>query len=180
MPGFRPACLIFLALSATPVAARDTKSDEPKPPPLFQQVLDCKAVSDASARLACYDEKVTALGAATEKRDIVITDKAELRQTKRGLFGFALPISRLFGGGKDEDKADEVKRLETSVVSARHSRDGDWLVTLQEGGTWEQTDSKGFALSPKTGQKAVVTKGSFGSYFVSVDGQPGVKMRRVQ
>lgn len=34
--------------------------------------------------------------------------------------------------------------------------------------------------SPQQGQKAAITHGSFGSYSVSVDDQPGIRMRRVE
>lgn len=190
VPNSRPFRLTALAiaagsLAAAPLVAKEPKIEAPKPPQLYQQVLDCKAIADPAARLACYDAKVEALADATAKREVVITDKAEIRKTKRGLFGFSLPIGRLFGGG-DEDEADkaeaeEAKRLDTVVESARLSRDGMMLLTFKEGGTWEQTDSRtGFAVKPKAGEKATITKGMGSGYFVKVEGQPGVKMRRVQ
>lgn len=143
----------------------------------FRDMLDCRQVQDATQRLACFDRQAAIVAGAKERQEIVVTDKAEIRQTRRKLFGFALPSSSVLGS---DDSSAESSRLETQVASARRNRDGGWIVQLSEGGTWEQIDSRMLALSPKNGQKAIVTKGVLGSYFVSIDGQPAIKMRRVQ
>ena len=164
---------------AAPVAAAPSKMPEMKAPQAFTDLLDCRKIADPAARLACYDSKAVIVAAATDKRDIVVTDRAEIRQTKRGMFGFAIPTSRLFGGG-DDGKDEELSRLDSTIAAARHGRDGGWIVALAIGGTWEQTDGKELALAPKAGQKVSVTKGALGSFFVSIDGQIPIKMRRIQ
>lgn len=143
----------------------------------FRDLLDCRQVKDVEQRLACYDQQSAIVAAATERREIVITEKGEIRQTRRKLFGFALPDASLLS--RDDD-GEETRRLETTVTSARRNRDGGWIVQLAEGSTWEQIDSKALALSPKNGQQAIVTKGALGSYFVSIDGQTAIKVRRTQ
>ena len=45
----------------------------------------------------------------------VVVDKAEIREARRGLFGFKLPKIRLFGGGDDDD--DEANSVEARVDS---------------------------------------------------------------
>ena len=142
----------------------------------FQELLDCRRIQDNQLRLECYDREIKIVTAATERQEIIVTDKREVRQTRKKLFGFSLPNSSLLG----QPDADETSRLETSVVSARRNQGGGWIVQLTEGGTWEQIDSKILALSPKPGQKVVITKGVLGSFFVSIDGQTALKMRRVQ
>lgn len=142
----------------------------------FRELLDCKRILDDQQRLACYDRAVTIVTAATERQDIIVTDKREIRQARKKLFGFSLPDSPLLG----QPDAEESSRLEAAIISARRNRDGGWIVQLAEGGTWEQIDSKALPLSPKTGQKVVVTRGALGSFFVSIDGQAALKMRRIQ
>ena len=170
---------LALVWSVAPLAANPPKMADMKPPQAFSDLLDCRKIADPQVRLACYDSKTAIVAEAAQKHDIVVTDRAEIRQTKRGMFGFAIPTSRLFGGG-DDDKGDELNRLDSTVASARHSRDGGWVVSLTIGGTWEQTDGKALALAPKVGQKVAVTKGALGSFFVSIDGQIPIKMRRIQ
>ena len=170
---------LALAWSAAPLAANPPKMPDMKAPQAFTDLLDCRKIADPQARLACYDSKTAIVALATEQHDIVVTDRAEIRQTKRGMFGFAIPTSRLFGGGGDA-KDEEVNRLDSTVAAARRARDGGWVVALAIGGTWQQSDDKALALAPKVGQKVTVTKGALGSFFVSIDGQTAIKMRRIQ
>jgi hypothetical protein len=160
------------------VAAAAQGADKRQPPPkVLSDLLDCRQITDAAARLACYDTQVAVLAGAAERSDIVVADRQQVEQARRGVFGYAVGSSPLLdatGGGP------EAKRLDTTVTSARRSRGGGWIITMAEGGTWEQIDSKPLALSPKPGQKVAITKGSLGSYFVSVDGQSAMKMRRIQ
>lgn len=155
-------------------------ADKPKqntpPPAVFSAILDCRSIADNQARLACYDEKAAALADASSKRAIVVTDREQLRKERRNLFGFTLPTNSLLG----DDQGDEAKKFETTVVSGRRGPYGAWIVVLAVGGTWEQTDSRELALAPKANQKVVITRGALGSFFVSIDGQQPVRMRRIQ
>lgn len=170
--------LLAGGIAAVPAMAGDKDKGAALPPPkVLTDLLACRQIADPAARLACYDTQAGALATATERSDIVVADREQVEQTRRGLFGFALPVSPLINS---DGKAEEAKKLETTVVSARRSRGGAWIITMAEGGTWEQTDSKALPLSPKPGQKVVITKGALGSYFVSVDGQAALKMRRIQ
>jgi hypothetical protein len=166
-----------LALVCSPVLAGEEKPQGS--PQLFQQLLDCKAVADPAARLACFDQRVAALETAAQKKDIMIADREQVRKARRGLFGFTAPIGKLLGfGGDDDASEDAIKRLETTVVSVS-ARGGNLMLTFAEAGTWEQTDRYGFPLRPEPGNKAVITRGAVGSYFISVDGMSGIKFRRV-
>lgn len=165
---------LVLTFGANAAYAQEVRS--PLPSQSFQDLLDCRQISEPRQRLTCYDSQAALLAAAKDRRDIVITDKGEIRKTKRKLFGFAMPSSSLLGDEGDNEKLD---RLESAVTSARRNRDAGWIVQIAEGGTWEQMDSKVLALSPKPGQKVIVTKGALGSFFMSIDGQAALKMRRV-
>jgi len=166
---------LVLVFSAGAAEAEEVRA--PLPSQSFQDLLNCRQIADPQQRLTCYDSQTALLAAASDRRDIIVTDKGEIRKTRRKLFGFAMPSSTLLGDDADNEKVD---RLESSVSSARRNRDGGWIVQIAEGGTWEQIDSKSLALSPKPGQKVVVTKGALGSFFMSIDGQAALKMRRVQ
>lgn len=168
---------LAVLLLVAPLGADRPKAAPAAPPKVFSDLLECRKIADPQVRLACYDTQSGALADATEKRQIVVADRAEVEKTRKGLFGYALPVSPILG---DDGEQEEAKRLETKVVSARRSRDGGWIITLEGAGTWEQADFKVLALSPRSGQKVVVTKGAIGNYFVSIDGQPALKMRRVQ
>lgn len=164
-------------LLAAPASGREPQIGA-ETPLLFRQVVDCRAVADATARLACYDSRVSELERATISKELLVTDRKEIRQARHDLFGFTLPkIGKLFGGGGED--ADEIKRIDTTVRSVGTTRDGSLRLVFAEGGTWEQIDVRNFVIRPKPGLKAVITKAFMGGYYVSVDGQPGIKMRRV-
>lgn len=166
-----------LAIAAS-AGAQDKGGADSAPPAAYQQVAQCRSVADPTERLACYDRSVTALDQALTRHDVVIADRAEVQKTKRGLFGFTAPIGHFLGLG-DKDGADEIKQIDTTVTAVRHTRDG-WLLTFAEGGTWQQIDLQDFPLSPKVGNKARISRGALGSYFISVDGMNGRKFRRVE
>lgn len=171
------ATMVGLTFTSNPALAKD--KEPVAPPAAYQKLAACKDLADPAARLACYDREVADFAKATAAGDIVIADRATVRETRRGLFGFTLPRINLFGGGKDEDK-EEVKEIESTISSARQFGYGSWRITLPDGAVWEQTDSQRLVMDPRTGQKIRIRKAALGSYMVNVDGQPAIRMRRVQ
>jgi len=172
---------LIALLSLTIAASADAadKAEAPLPEaPAVQNVIDCRAIADASGRLACFDQKVADLDRALKARQIVVSDREEVIRTRRGLFGFTVPIGRLLGLAGDDEAAD-VKQLETTVTAVRTSPNG-WVLTFADGAVWSQTDVRVFALSPKVGNKALIKRGAVGSYTISVDGQPGIKFIRTR
>lgn len=172
---FRPTLTLasLSLLIALPAQAKDQDADIAGPPPaVFQAVLDCKGVSDATARLTCYDRAVGAMDAARATNDLVVTDRATVREAKKGLFGLALPSLKLFGDGKDE----EVTEIEGKISAIRMASDGYPVFTLTDGARWKQTDGRN--TYPKAGSAIRIRKASLGSYMANVDGQPGVRVIR--
>jgi len=157
--------LAALALFAAPAAAKN-KQDLPKElPPVFEAVVNCWALASDSERLACYDSSVAALAAAREKEDIVVADRATIRETKKGLFGFTLPKLKLFGGA--ERDSDDVKEIDSTITAVRDTADGLAIFTLADGARWKQTD--GGATFAKPGIGIRIKRGTLGSYLASID-----------
>lgn len=153
-------------------------ADSP-PPQVFRQVTECRSIADNGARLACYDREVAALDSAQQSRDIVIAERKDVTEVRRGLFGWAIPVGRIFGIGKGSD-GEELQEVDTTVTSVGTNRAGILRLAFKDSGTWDQVDLSDFAVSPRVGQPAKLSKGAFGSYFVSVNKQPAIKMRRVE
>jgi hypothetical protein len=146
-------------------------------PEAFEALVKCRAVAEDAARLRCFDQAAAALEQAAARRDVVIVDRAAVRQTRRTLFGLELPRLPFFGGG-DDDKAEEVSQIEGVVSSAFQNGNGQWVVRLEEGGTWAQTDDTPISIWPKAGNKVVIRRASMGSYMMRINGQPGVRAKR--
>lgn len=151
-------------------------------PPALQKVIDCRAVADDRARLACFDASVTQLDAARSSGAIAVFDREEVNKTRRGLFGFSLPSLGIFGGGNGKDRradADEIKEITGKIRTAQRNYEGGWVITLEDGARWEQTEPMTFGRAPKPGSTATIKRAALGSYKMSIDGSPAVKAHRI-
>lgn len=161
-------------------AAAGAKDKAPRPQPqAWQDMVKCRQITDATARLACFDAQVAKLEQATSNGDIVLADRESVRQTKRGLFGFSIPGGGLLGESDDKN-AEEISEIDTTISAARQFGYGSWRITLADGSVWEQTDDTRLLFDPKSGNKVHVYKGPLGVYRANIDGQRAIKIRRVQ
>jgi hypothetical protein len=171
--------LILALLAGLPAAAHaQPRGEQRQRPELFEALVRCRAVSEAAARLACFDAAAAAFEQAAERRDVVVIDRAQVRESRRRLFGLALPRLPIFGGRDGDGEEEEVTSLEGVISHVSQSNMGQWSVQLQEGGTWVQTDHNILALRPRPGQPVVINRGALGSYMMRVNRQPGIRVRR--
>lgn len=177
MRAYHPAVAVLAALVlAAPAVAKDKAP--PPPPQAFQELVKCREITDPGARLACYDAQAAKLEQATAAGDVVISDRASIREARRGLFGFKLPSFGIFGGG-DDDK-DEIKSIDGVVASARTFGYGSWRITLEDGSVWEQTDDERPVFDPAKGDKVKISRGALGTFRMNIAGQRAIKVRRVE
>lgn len=161
-PNLSCAVLLALGLAAVPAHAKNKLATAQQLPAVFEAVVNCRTLPTDSERLACYDRSVAALASAREKEDIVVADRATIRETKRGLFGFTLPRLKLFGGTEGED----VNEIEGTLSAVRTTQDGLAIFTLADGARWKQTDG-GNAFA-KAGQTIKIKRGSLGSFLATL------------
>lgn len=135
-------------------------------------------VSDA-ARLACYDMAVGKMITATEEGELRVVDRSEMREARRKLFGFSLPDFGLFKG-KGQIEEEELAMVETTIAGVRPSANRGWLLTTAEGAVWQIDDVPNRLMTPRVSQSLELRKGSMGSYFIRINGQPGIKGTRVR
>lgn len=148
-------------------------------PELFEALVRCRALTEDAARLRCFDGAAAALEQAAARRDVVVVDRAQVRETRRRLFGLALPRLPIFGGGDgDREEEEEVSSLEGVISSADQNDLGQWYIRLREGGLWVQTDHNLLALEPRPGMAVVINRGVMGSFMMRVARQPGIRVRR--
>jgi hypothetical protein len=166
-----------LILATVPAGAKD-KDEAKVAPKIFQDVVDCRKIAADAERLACYDSKVASLESAQQSKQLYIADKEEVKKSRRGLFGLALPDLGIFGGD-DEDEADEdvIKQIEAVIKSVRSSSTG-YIFTLEDGAVWAQTEDRYPGITPKAGQKILIKRAAMGSYTGSVEGRPSFRIKR--
>ena len=171
--------LLFVALLVgLPAAVLAQSGDTPQQrPEMLEALIRCRAIAEPAAKLQCFEAATAALEQAVEQREVAIVDRAQVRESRRRLFGIALPSLPIFGGG-DGDGEEEIDSVEGVVASAAQNGQGRWVVKLDEGATWVQVDNNALALRPRVGQPVVINRGALGSYMMRVNGQPGIRVQR--
>jgi hypothetical protein len=166
-------------LAALPVAALlagPAWADDEKPPKVYDDLVACRTVTDTAARLSCFDTASAELEKARVAKDLVVLDRAEVRKTKRSLFGFSLPKLPFFGGDDDDDE-EQVKEIATTFETVRELGYGKWQFTVPDGGTWQSTEA--LTGVPKPGQSIVIKKGIAGGYMLKIGNGPLRRVKRV-
>ncbi len=173
--GLAVMAMVILPFATLPSAA----SAAPAPPPsaaAVKAVMDCRALTEATQRLACFDKSVAAMAQAEASGDLMTIDREQRRAVRKQAFGLVLPTLEIFNRG---EKPEEANRLTAKVARARQDANGKWLITLDDGAVWLQTDDYPLNRDPKAGSTVVIMKGVMGSFFMKVDGQEAIKARRV-
>ena len=141
-------------------------------------ITACRDVADSAARLACFDKAVATLAAARDKKEVFVLDRAEVQKTRRSLFGFTLPRIKLFGGGDDDDNAEDIKEINGSVAGVSAVAGDRWTVTLDDDTRWITTESaRGFP--PRAGETVRIRRAALGSYDASFNKRRTIKVRRI-
>ncbi|HUZ12040.1 MAG TPA: hypothetical protein VMU93_04210 [Caulobacteraceae bacterium] len=112
---------------------------------------------------------------AEDKGDLVSNDRAQRSAVRRQAFGFSLPSLAIFDRG---EKPDEVNRVTEVVASARRGPEGRWVLRMQDGAVWRQTDDADLGRRPHAGSKALIKRAALGSFMMEIDGQAGIRAQR--
>lgn len=177
----RPQILLAAALALLPASAAVGQAAEApaQRPELFEALVRCRTITEDAARLQCFDAAAAALETAADRREVVMVDRQQVRESRRRLFGLSLPRLPVFGGHDDDDDDQErIDHIESNIVSAHQTEYGRWVVRLEDGSTWVQTDNNLIAGRPRSGQPVRVVRAALGTYMMRVNGQPGVRVRR--
>jgi hypothetical protein len=158
------AGFLAAALAAAPLAAAPAPKAEGRAQAL-QHLIDCRKLTDNTARLACFDEAAAAMDQAEAKGDIVVVDRDQARKVRRQAFGFTLPSLSLFERG---EKPEEIANMEGKIAAARQNNAGKWVIKLEDGATWAQIDTNAVPNDPKVGDTVTIRRAAMGSYMLSL------------
>jgi hypothetical protein len=169
------AAAVLGVACAGAATAQGHRNASAEPPEAFGRVVQCRSIAAADERLACFDREVAAMEAARASGQLVAIDRQQVRRTRRSLFGLTLPDLNVFGDDSDE----EARSVETTIRSARQGPDGRWVIQLEDGARWAQTDDHDFAIYPRAGQPIRIRRAAMGSYLANVNNQSAIRVRRV-
>lgn len=170
------AASVAAAVATAPASAKG--KEKPTPSPLVAAIDRCRQIGDSTQRLACYDTAAGALVQAANTGSVAIVDQGEIRKARRSLFGFTLPKIPFFSGDGTAEEAQ--RQLDSTITSVRPLNNGYFRIVIADNNAvWETTDSNISFDPPRAGQKISILRGPLGSYFLRIDGQVGVRGRRV-
>lgn len=168
-----------MALAAA-VLCGPAANAQPKPEArsaMLQKLVDCRKLTDESARLACYDQATVALDQAEAKGDIVVVDREQARKVRRQAFGFSVPSITLFERGESKEELENT----TGVVAvARVNGAGKWVIKLEDGAVWTQVDANELFRDPKPGMPVKIRQASMGSFLMTIDNTRAFRARRTE
>lgn len=147
-------------------------------------IYACASVTEDSARLACFDEAVAALRTKEEAGLVQTIDVAQIETIEKEAFGFSMPsLPGLFSRSASSEKKVEREQVEEITVAVKSARiqgvTGKAIVTLENGQTWQQTDTaKIQASSLRKAKEARVRKAAMGSFMMTVDGGRSFRVKR--
>jgi hypothetical protein len=144
---------------------------------IVQKLVDCRKLTDDSARLACYDQATAAFDQAEAKGDVVVIDRDQARKVRRQAFGFTLPSISIFAKGESQEEVDTSDGV---VATARQDGAGHWVVKLEDGAVWAQVDSNELFKTPKAGMPVKIRKAALGSYLMDIGNQRAFRAHRVE
>ncbi len=158
-----PICWVLAIL----VAGGASAAEAPTRAPAMQSVLDCRAIADATQRLACFDKAVEAMAKAEQSGDLVAIDREQRRTVRRQAFGLTLPSLAMFDKG---EKPEESNRIAVTLAQANRNAAGKWVFVLDDGAVWRQIDDGQLEPPPRAGQKAMIRRAALGSYMIHLEG----------
>lgn len=171
--------LFGLAIVATadPTAAQESNGVPDRPSQLVEKLFSCREIAEDFERLACFDKEVAVVDQATRDKDLVIADREQIREARRGLFGLTLPSINLFDDG--DENAEQVDMIEAVIVDATTTSAGKVYFMLKDGAKWIQTDSMQVLGRAGKGDRVVIRQAAMGSYMASINDRRAFRVKRV-
>jgi hypothetical protein len=166
-------------------------------------VLACRAIADATARLACFDRETAALASApptatasapAAEAPVVASAAAPApvpavtpaapapsaappldAQQSFGLSGSAIAAHEEAAGARPA----KVAKIESRVVGLSLTGNGRTVFTLDNTQMWRQIESDGDMLA-RLGDTATISRGLLGSYWLQLKSGRGCKVTRIR
>lgn len=173
------AALSVLTIAAMATSAQaQKKSAGADPGPVFEGMLQCRTITEDSARLACFDRQVAAFADAQKTGEVIVAERKVVEQARESAFGLAVGESTLLRGPDGQP----LKSLSSEIIDVRKlPGSGRWVMSLENGSRWEQMDPPTIRFVPEKKQTLQIERGALGSYIAKLNGKGSfAKVKRIQ
>lgn len=171
-----PAAMTAVLMVNPAVVSAQSAQESTDRPMIINNLFACRMIADDTQRLACFDQKVAAVEQAEASNDLVMADREQMKEARKGLFGFSLPRIKLFGG---DDDPEPVEAIEAAIASSTRTPDGKLLVTLDTGARWVQTDRTQVLGDFGEGDTIKIERAALGSYMGKIGRKRAFRIRRL-
>lgn len=177
------ACLrrnrILIVATALAMASPVHAKEKPKTSgaPQVTAIDRCRAIADQAQRLACYDAAAQALVNATNSGEVAVVNRGEVRKARESLFGYDAPKIPFFSG--DTSMNEERNELQSTITEVKKLYNGYYRVVIADNAIWQTADTNVSFDPPQPGQKITIVRGMLGNYWLRINGQVGVRGKRV-
>ena len=178
---------LFIAISLFAVLLSDQAAT--------QSLEICAAIENPVERLACYDTLAGRLPADTAKASDTVPNTVHPAAPKADVIVPAAPAvtptvpaveptpdAEAIFGLEHKQKSEEKRPDELQLKWTKKKKDayGKWIITLENGQVWRQTDGRRFIFG-NSEHWVVISRGVLGSFFM---GEPerngGIRVKRVK
>jgi hypothetical protein len=147
------------------------------------EVSKCLDLKSPDERLACFEAQVAAAGRATDPRPATAAPEAGPAETQpaaagtkqvrveelgrpaetRQAQGAATPRPAGSRGDARHEQSNDVQEFEGTVTALRETVPNNWVITLDNGQVWRQTQPQWYPLKP--GHQVRISSTRWGSAF---------------
>jgi hypothetical protein len=160
-----------------------------------QSLESCAAIENPIERLACYDTlagrlpagtakasgtALSAIGPVAPKADVIVPAAPAVTPTVPAVE--PKPDAKAIFGLEHKQKPEEERPDELQLKWTKKKKDayGKWIIILENGQVWRQTDSTRFSFN-NSEQWVVISRGVLGSFFLGEpEGYRRIRVERVK
>lgn len=116
-----------------------------------EQLAECAAIKNPVQRLVCYDEVVSGSGVATVASQGASKGASRAAQASQGRSQQPTKSERSDERDLEAEfglpvETERLKRLDVEIASKQQTPRGQWIITLENGQVWKQTDYRRHVL----------------------------------
>ena len=177
------SALLAQAAALSAPAHVDPGQQDAKVAAPMDKLFQCRDLVDAERRLECFDREMEQVEAAALEGDLVVVDREQMGETRRGLFGFNLPKINLFGresgnGTSSNHDFEDVTEIDMPIADFSRSN-GKVYFVLENGARWRQTDSTPVLGKIESGTVVNISKAALGSYKAKIGSKRSFRVERM-
>jgi len=137
-------------------------------------LLECRAITDDTQRLACFDR----IAGRVAADDLVVIDRKRLARERRQRFGLPAEGDGALAAATN-GKVPAVQAFSSTVRNAERARDyGRWDIELADGTVWQSVDTSSFP--PASGATITIRRATLGGFRASIPGRTSFLVKRLR